>query len=99
MKPFQALLHSLLEHVVEYMQNDVDIQAVRVSGDEHTESAHIEIVLGKNTWEQQQRAIDHMIEIRAIFIGDLALDYMFVDAGDWVKSEDDASRGNHVYAA
>jgi len=83
MNPFQALLQSLLEHSVEYIRQDVDLYALRVSGDERTESAHVEIVLNKETWDEQQRAIDHMIEVRGMFIEEISLDYVFIRPEDW----------------
>ncbi len=87
MNPFQALLHSLLEHSVEYIRQDVDLHALRVSGDERTESAHVEIVLNKDTWDEQQRAIDHMIEVRSMFIEEISLDYVFVRLDDWQSAD------------
>jgi len=100
MNPFQALLQSLLEHSVDYIRQDVDLHALRVSGDERTESAHVEIVLNKETWDEQQRAIDHMIEVRGMFIEEISLDYVFIRPEDW-RSVDAKTSGlqQFVFAA
>lgn len=99
MRPFQALLRSLLEQCVDYIRRDVDLEALRVSGDELSGSAHVEIVLSKDTWEQQQRAIDHMIDIRLMFIDDLSLDYVFLRHDEWQRSVADSNRADFVFAA
>ncbi len=99
MNPFQALIRSLLEHYVEYIARDVDLRALRVTGDELTASAHVEIVLGKDTWDGQQRAIDHMIEVRAMFIDDVSLDYVFVNMEDWQHADAHGAAAQFVFAA
>jgi len=99
MRPFQALLQSLLEQCVDYIRRDVDLEALRVTGDELSESAHVEIVLARDTWEQQQRAIDHMVDVRLMFIDDLSLDYVFLRHEDWLRSVADSNRADFVFAA
>jgi len=98
MDPFRALLESILEHCKDYIRRDVDLRALRVTGDSVTETGHIEIVLTKDTWEDQARAIDHMIEIRQMFIDDISLSYEFVRPEDWQPSETLPSRSEFVYA-
>lgn len=99
MTPFQALLRSLLENSVDYIRRDVDLHALRVSGDELTQSAHIEICLAKDTWGEQQRAIDHMIEIREMFIEDVSIDYVFIHVDDWSPTDTSIDRAQFVFAS
>lgn len=96
MEEFSALLRSLLEHSVDYIKRDVDLHAVVVTGDELTQSAHMEIVLAKDSWAEQQRAIDHMVEIREMFLTDVSIDYAFAHMDDWVKATADRNRTQYV---
>jgi hypothetical protein len=92
-------MESILEHCKDYIQRDVELQALRVTGDSVSESCHVEIVLCKDTWEEQARAIDHMVEIRQMFIDDVALSYEFIRAEDWQASDTTPARAEVVYAA
>jgi hypothetical protein len=99
MSPFEALLRSLLEQCVDYIRGDIDLEALRVTGDALSESAHVEIVLGKDTWEEQQVAIDHMVDIRSMFLGDLALSYSFLRHDEWQRVYEDSDEAALVFAA
>lgn len=98
MNEFQATARSLLEHCVDYIRRDVDLERLRVTSDALSESAHVQIALAKDTWDEQARAIDHMIEIRLMFMDDVALSYEFVRAEDWVSGDAASVRSELVFA-
>lgn len=73
---FDAVIHSLGEHVVSYIGRD-NLEAVRIWGDETSGTADISIVLKSQTWDAQERAIDKLVEVREVFLDDIAIDYRF----------------------
>lgn len=79
MEDFPALIHSIGEHAVSYIGRQ-NLAALSVAGDRVNGSAHIEIVLQDNSWTQQSRAIDKMIELRAMFMDEISLSYSFSGA-------------------
>lgn len=78
MEEFEALITSLGEHLVDYIGRE-HLQRLDVYGDEADGSAHIEVFLTENTWIQQSAVIDKMIELRAMFMDELAIDYRFAE--------------------
>ena len=100
MDAFRALVESVLEHCKDYIQRDVKLQALRVTGDSLSETGHVEIVLAEDTWENRARAIDHMVEVRSMFIDEISLSYHFVRPEDWRGgAAAQASSAESVYAA
>jgi hypothetical protein len=97
MNDFEALIQSLGEHIIEYLKA-ARVSRVRIFPDANSESAHIEICLSDHSWSAQSSAIDKMIEIRAIFLDDIAFDYAFVDE-DQCGSDSAASRSADFVAA
>lgn len=79
MDEFQAIIHSLGEHIVDGIGHD-NLRHVLVSGDELTSTAEITIVLSRRTWEMQERAIEKMVDLREIFLDELSFDYRFAPA-------------------
>ena len=88
MNEFEALGSSLLQQVVAYIGED-HLQSVRVLLDDHDSSADVAIGLRNDVWEEQSRAIDKMIEIREMFMDEVAMEYHFVRAetSDVMSSE------------
>ncbi len=82
MREFDALVHSLGEHSVQYLKPSNNLSQLYVFGDELTGTAHIEVVLSDSTWEQHAAVIDRMIEIREMFLNDISIDYIIVDDDD-----------------
>lgn len=78
MSDFKVLIQSLAEHVGDYIGLD-HVQAASIFADEIDGTAHIEIQLRDNSWPEQSRAIDKMLELRTMFLDELAIDYIFVD--------------------
>ena len=73
---FEAVIHSMGEHVVSYLGRD-NVRAVTIWGDELSGSADISIVLAEDSWAAEERAIDRMVEVREMFLDDIAIDYRF----------------------
>lgn len=78
---FQALVHSLGENVVDTIGKD-RLSGVTVYGDDRIGTVDVEISLRSYTWDEQSRAIDKMIDIREMFMGEVALSYCFVETPD-----------------
>jgi hypothetical protein len=76
---FDALIESLGQLTIEYLKSLNVGGRVRIFHDEHSGSAHLEICLDDQSWATQSAAIDKMIEIRSIFLDEIAIDYVFVD--------------------
>lgn len=74
---FKVLLESLMEQVKSYVGQD-HLSYAQVVGDPLTETAEITLQLSDDTWTEQSRAIDKMIELRSMFLGELGIDYHFV---------------------
>lgn len=79
MDEFTATIHSLGEHIVDGIGRD-ELKHVLVSGDELTSSVEITIVLSHPSWSVQQRAVDKMVELRALFLDEISFDYRFAPA-------------------
>lgn len=79
MDEFSALIQSLGEHAVDYIGKD-NLLRLDVFGDEVDQSAHVEIFLCSEEWGDHSSAIDKMIELREMFMDDLAVDYRFAGA-------------------
>ncbi|MGL4178207.1 MAG: hypothetical protein ACRCSN_19300 [Dermatophilaceae bacterium] len=79
MNEFEAVINSLGEHVVSYVGKD-NIGSVTIWADELTATADVAIVLASDTWEAEERAIDRMIEVRSVFLDEVAIDYRFDSA-------------------
>ena len=77
---YEVTIHSLGEHVVSYLGRD-HLKSVTIWGDELTATADISIVLSDDSWAEHERAIDKMIEIREMFLNDVAIDYRFDSEG------------------
>jgi hypothetical protein len=75
---FQALMHSLGEHAVDYIGKD-SLRRLDVFGDEADGAAYIEICLEENSWDERSRAIDKMLEIREMFLDEVSIEYRFID--------------------
>lgn len=95
MDDFEALIHSLGEHSVDYIGKDRLRQLV-VFGDALSETARIEICLTENTWSEQTRVIERMLELRAMFLDELSLDYLFVDEDNCTRTA--AERSDYCFA-
>lgn len=97
MDTFTALIHSLGEHVVDYIGKD-HLERLDVFGDEGDSSAHIEIFLSNQTWDEHSRAIDKMIELRAMFLDELSIDYRFVESDSETNQSAEARHSTYSMA-
>ena len=88
---FEATIHSLGEHVLTYLGRD-HVQAVTIWGDGLSGTADISIVMVDASWATEERAIEKMVEVREMFIDDVAIDYRF-------DLEGSASRAGSTKAA
>lgn len=77
MDDFQALISSLGESTVTYVGKD-KLATLTVFGDPADMTAAIELGLLENSWELQEHAIDKMLEIREMFMDDVAISYRFI---------------------
>jgi hypothetical protein len=59
-----------------------DVDRVRIWSQPTEGSAHIEITLRKDSWENRSAAVDAMVGIRELFLDDLSFDYRFVDGDE-----------------
>lgn len=78
MDAFPALVQSLGEHAVAYIGKE-RLLALNVFGDPTDMSAEVEIYLRDNSWDEQTRAIDLMIELREMYLDELAISYRFAE--------------------
>lgn len=95
MNEFQAIVHSLGENIVDCIGKD-HLQQVTVFGDDRSGTAEVEIGLADFTWPEQERAIDRMVEIRAMFLDELSISYHFVEPD--LESADTPTTAQLVFA-
>lgn len=95
MDEFEAVIHSLGEHAVDYLGKD-QLRQLAVFGDPLTGSARIEIVLAENSWDEQTRAIDKMLELRLMFLEELSFEYDFLSEDSCTPVM--AERSDYSYA-
>lgn len=95
MDEFEALVHSVGENSVDYIGKDA-LKLLTVTGDPQSMAARVEICLEDNSWAEQTRVIDRMIEIRTMFLDELSIDYVFVDEDNCTRSA--ARRSDYSYA-
>lgn len=79
MDDFQATIHSLLEQVKVYVGTQ-HLRRVVVESREGSGIATVYMVLRDETWAEQERAIDKMLEVQSIFLNDIGVEYFFRDA-------------------
>lgn len=77
---FETLGHSVFEQVLAYVGKS-NLDSAVVTAHHATNSVDVELRLSNDTWDAQSRAIDKMIEVRGLFLGEVALHYWFV-SGD-----------------
>lgn len=87
MDDFRVLVQSVGEQIVDGIGRD-RLERVAVVGDDRISTAEVEITLSDNSWDEQQRAIDKMIDVRGMFLGEVSISYCFLDG---VTSSDDRS--------
>lgn len=78
MNEFAALISSLGESAVAYIGKD-HLHRLDVYSDPTDGTAFLEIFLQDDSWAEQSRAIDKMIEIRGMFMDELSIEYRFVE--------------------
>lgn len=82
---FQALVSSLGEHSVAYIGKD-NLRSLEVVADSHDHTAEVAIQLAVDSWENREAAIDAMIDVRGMFLGEMAIGYHFVEKDETVRS-------------
>lgn len=78
MTDFGALIQSLGEHAVDAIGKP-NLEQLTVHGDVANESAEVEICLIDNTWDEQTRVIDLMIDLRLMFMDEISVSYRFTE--------------------
>lgn len=78
MDEFEALVHSLGENTVDYLGKD-RLRHLAITADPVTGTAHVEICLQDDSWASRERAIETMVDIRRLFLDDIAIEYAFSD--------------------
>lgn len=86
---FKALISSLGESTVGYIGAD-NLQSLHVRGHEADGTAFVEICLAENSWDEQSRVIDTMLEIREMFFDELSIEYRFIDEDSSTREAADA---------
>lgn len=94
MNEFEALVHSLGEHLVITLGKP-NLRRIDVFADPTDGTAHIEIVLAQQTWECMSTVVDKMIEIREMFFDDIAIDYRFVTEDSETGASAEARRSDY----
>lgn len=79
MDDFQALITALLEQVKSYVGID-HLSRVVVESRKESGLATVYIVLRDESWAEQERAIDKMLEVQALYLDDIGVEYYFRDA-------------------
>lgn len=79
MNDFQATIQSLLEQVKMYVGTD-HLRKVVVESREGSGIATVYLVLAEDTWPEQERAIDGMIQVQRLFLDEIGVEYYFRDA-------------------
>lgn len=98
MDAFPATVRSLGETVVAWIGKD-HLSRLEVYPDEADGAASVVVYLSDNdSWEEHSRAIDKMIEIRGMFMDDLAIDYRFAELDDETLAAAEANHPSFVMA-
>lgn len=80
---FETLIQSFGEQILLYVGRD-HLRSVVVRGDSRIGTADVELALTDFSWDEQSRAIDKMLEVREIFLEELAISYHFTEADEEV---------------
>ena len=94
MNEFEALIHSLGEHLVITLGRD-NLRRLDVFGDATDEAAYVEIVLADQSWASMSDAVDKMIEVREMFIDEISLDYRFASEDSETRASAQARRSDY----
>jgi hypothetical protein len=78
---WDVLIDSLGNQCIAYLGR-ADVEKVDIWSQAAEGSAHIQITLGKDSWENRGLAVETMVEIREMFIDDLSFDYGFADGDE-----------------
>jgi hypothetical protein len=82
---WDVLIDSLGNQCIAYLGR-ADVEKVDIRSQAAEGSAHIEITLRKDSWDNRSLAVETMVDIREMFMDDLSFDYRFVD-GDEATQE------------
>lgn len=64
-----------------------EAQQITIYPDADAGSALVEVCLRRDDWQLREAAIDKMVELRSMFIDDLALSYRFSDVASLCAEE------------
>ena len=74
MESVKVIIDSLGNYSVSMLDG---VREIRIFVDEDDRTAHMEICLDHDTWARRERVIDQMVEVREMFIDDVAISYAF----------------------
>lgn len=80
---FAVLIRSFLEYLVDAVGKD-RLESVVVIGDDVEESAEVRICLTDKSFDSELRAIEHLADVRDVFMDELSFGYSFVDSNETV---------------
>lgn len=78
MDAFQAIIHSLGEHLVTSLGRE-SLESLTIVGDEVLNTADVHVTLQDGSWSAEERAIDTILDVLPLFDEDgLHVSYCFV---------------------
>jgi hypothetical protein len=78
---FGVLIESLGETVVGYLK-PLGLRRLEIEGDHVSGTAHLTICLTEDSWEHRGMALEKLLDIRVMFIDELAMEFSFTDDVD-----------------
>lgn len=87
MSEFEATVHSLGEHLADYIGRD-HLRQLTVLGREDTGEAEVAVCLRDDTWGAQERAIDQILAVREMFMDEVAMEYHFLGSDSCLDAMD-----------
>ncbi len=75
---FRVLIESLGETAVGYLK-PLGLRSLTIEGDEAAGTARLAVCLSGDTWRLRGEALEKLVEIRLMFIDELALEFTFAD--------------------
>lgn len=73
---FEATVHSLGEWLVSNIGRE-HLRALEIQGSEASAAADVTITLASDTWDEQCRAIERVLEAVEMFSDEIVVDYRF----------------------
>jgi hypothetical protein len=75
---FDALINAMGEWTVGRLR-DLGLVSLLIHGDPHVGQARMVVQLEKDTWEIRRKAVEALVEIRTLYMDEIAVEFSFTD--------------------